>query len=1126
MPTHFLNNWMLAYWLLTCTSWYYSATIYAQDNRPEFQPGRLIIKIAPAWKSFCHIDRIDDLHLQKLFAQIGVKQVHQAFPPKKISNKHIAPDNGPIDLSQIYYLSYESSYSPPDAAQLLKQAAAIVYAEPEYIYYPLYTPNDPAIPDFFDRIQLKEAWDIDKGDTNVVIGIVDTGVNWEHWDLIGNCKFNYNDPINGIDDDNDGYVDNFHGWDLVGPDVRPGFIKPDNDPSPRLCGTFALTGHGSGVTGIAAAHTDNDTGMAGVGFRCKFLPIKTSGDSSTALVQAYQGLKYAADMGCKIINCSWGGTVRSDFGQDIVNYAVLNKRSVVLAAAGNAGADIKFYPASLDNVVSVGGLNNDDTYAGLTYSSAIDVSAPSGVLNTACNGNVEYSCCFSSWACPVAAGVAALIASRYPNYSPEQIAERLRVTSDDIYTVGSNAIYRDKLGKGRVNAYRALTERTPAIRMISYNLLDANNVPQAGDTMKFIVTLRNYLDASNALYASFTTADPFVTVINPNGGYGAYYGSIATLTNRDNSVSPIQIIISRDAPQDYRVQGRLRYVDGLYTDSEPFSFVINPSYANIGAGTATHSVKTTINSTGNFGYNDYPLNTQGIGFRLQMDNNTNNTVNYLYEGGLIIGRNKRQLVDNIRKATTDPFIFVKDSDFVAQANLFAQVPGQYADQEMKIQFNDNGATTTERIGINIKQQVYSFKSVPDNQYLIYRYTLYNPSKILLDSLYIGIYGDIDLGTDTTTLDSMEYDAQHKLLYAYGDETPGRDSHIGFMLLTDTHAVNAYVGSTTGIGGYRRFAYTDSAKFVALSSGLSNSKLYRTDVFGVLSAGPLFIEPNDSITVAFAVLAGRDLADIRAVAKQAEKKYHCTFEAKPLVVELGEPKTSCETAVLDGTTLGAAGYRWLPGGQTTPVITVANSGNYTLTVTDAYGCEYSDKVAVSLIKKPSMRFFISDSILDIGKNDTLFVSDSTPNVIRRVWNFGDGFGCDAANCMYQYRQPGIYQLTLEVENEYCKNVAVRIIQVINTSNRIKAANKPLVFKVYPNPAGSAIEILFDENTIMSSDIISLAIYNPAGQPVQQMEWSGRVATEQINLPNLPTGIYQIVLRAGDQIGSQSVFIQQN
>jgi PKD repeat protein len=148
------------------------------------------------------------------------------------------------------------------------------------------------------------------------------------------------------------------------------------------------------------------------------------------------------------------------------------------------------------------------------------------------------------------------------------------------------------------------------------------------------------------------------------------------------------------------------------------------------------------------------------------------------------------------------------------------------------------------------------------------------------------------------------------------------------------------------------------------------------------------------------------------------------------------------------------------------------------------------------------------------------------VIRRIWDFGDGFGCDAASCMYQYREPGIYQLTLEVENEYCKNVIIRTIQVINTTNRVKTANQQLVFKVYPNPAGSAIEIRFDENRVMSSDVVSLAIYNPAGQPVQQLEWKSSAATERIHLPHLPTGIYQVVLRAGDQIGSQSLVIQQN
>ena len=144
----------------------------------------------------------------------------------------------------------------------------------------MYQPNDPSADSVtqyhLKNIQAYLGWAISKGDTNTVIGIVDTGTDWDHPDLQDNIKHNYADTIDGVDNDNDGYIDNYRGWDLG---------ENDNDPSSSVS-SFGVH-HGTGVSGIAAATTDNSKGVAGVGFKCKFLPVKIFNDNNQLTLITY-----------------------------------------------------------------------------------------------------------------------------------------------------------------------------------------------------------------------------------------------------------------------------------------------------------------------------------------------------------------------------------------------------------------------------------------------------------------------------------------------------------------------------------------------------------------------------------------------------------------------------------------------------------------------------------------------------------------------------------------------------------------------------------------------------------------------------------------------------------------------
>ena len=128
--------------------------------------------------------------------------------------------------------------------------------------------------------------------------------------MVANYAYNYNDPVNGIDDDNDGYIDNFLGWDVA---------DNDNDAG------FGSSGHGINVGGLISAATDNVTGLSGAGFKTKLMPVKIDQSSTGQLTAAYKGIVYAADHGAFIINNSWGGTVYRQYEQEIINYAAVNR---------------------------------------------------------------------------------------------------------------------------------------------------------------------------------------------------------------------------------------------------------------------------------------------------------------------------------------------------------------------------------------------------------------------------------------------------------------------------------------------------------------------------------------------------------------------------------------------------------------------------------------------------------------------------------------------------------------------------------------------------------------------------------------------------------------------------------
>ena len=227
------------------------------------------------------------------------------FPVAPVPKKQ-----GDVDLAKFYVVKFSSPEDPFSLSEELSQLDEVQYAEPWFIYpiTKVFTPNDPSysLQWGLSKINATTAWDVEQGDTSVVVGDVDSGVEWTHPDLSENIWMNRNEiPGNNIDDDNNGYVDDIRGWDFAGADYQN--LQGDNNPAP----TGFNNEHGTTTAGTACAVTNNSTGVASIGFKCKVLAIKVSADNDSRapgglgyIIAGYQGIVYAALMGADVINCS------------------------------------------------------------------------------------------------------------------------------------------------------------------------------------------------------------------------------------------------------------------------------------------------------------------------------------------------------------------------------------------------------------------------------------------------------------------------------------------------------------------------------------------------------------------------------------------------------------------------------------------------------------------------------------------------------------------------------------------------------------------------------------------------------------------------------------------------------
>lgn len=485
-------------------------------NQTEaYHPTRLIVKFKPQAAQQMNLKMVSGVmttgisQLDNLNSQFKVKKQEKLF--KEFEKTALKSES----FSRIHILEVPEGTDLKQMKADYEKLPEVEYAELDYKVELFEEPNDPLFPhqwylnnlgveqnggqgyygidrtDYYNHILTLKfgTYDADvdalevfqRSDEKTVplVGIIDTGVDLDHEDLAANIWTNPGEIAgNGIDDDHNGFVDDIHGWDFSGNSTDS--VLEDNDPTDYL-------GHGTHCAGIVAAVRDNGMGVSGINTPCKIMVIKTFPMATTS-VQT-KAIVYAADMGCDVINMSWGGPYPSSLLEDAIDYA-LSKGTLPVAAAGNTSIEDNLYPGSLPQVLTVGASNSKDevTYFS-TYGEQIDVVAPGeDILSLRADYTDMYDWTpggahiinekyfladGTSMAAPCVVGVATYLKSVSPGISNDSLISIIERSADDIiYPFGGDSLYspgKDKYsGYGRVNLNSALQLLSGRLAKIDY----------------------------------------------------------------------------------------------------------------------------------------------------------------------------------------------------------------------------------------------------------------------------------------------------------------------------------------------------------------------------------------------------------------------------------------------------------------------------------------------------------------------------------------------------------------------------------------------------------------------------------------------------------------------------------
>ena len=436
--------------------------VHAQS---AYSPGQIIVKFRNAKPTLAHFRDLSERH--------GVTAMEPLFTDRRAKTIY------PHPMAGVYRVRL--SGDPVEAAGDYALRPDVVYAQPNYLFTHHQVPNDPR---YGDQSGLQTlGWEalyrsIGSAKKQIIVAIIDSGVDYDHEDLRDNIWHNAAE-VNGapgVDDDDNGYVDDVRGWDFTHAPGVPGlgdYLDRDNDPQDE-------SSHGTHAAGIVAAVRNNNAGIVGIAPDAQIMALRAGlsrleGGGFLEEDDLAAAILYAVENGAHVINMSWGGPERTFFLGDAIQYA--HAQGVVLvASAGNSGDEMG-YPAGNHHTIAVGATDHTDYRADFSSTGAVlDLVAPGVSVFSTRRNNSYARRSGTSFSAPHISGLAALILSRRPDLSPESVRGLLIASAIDLGAPGHDNDY----GGGRVSGER-LAARLGAFDSLTV-AIDSPANDEGGDT--------------------------------------------------------------------------------------------------------------------------------------------------------------------------------------------------------------------------------------------------------------------------------------------------------------------------------------------------------------------------------------------------------------------------------------------------------------------------------------------------------------------------------------------------------------------------------------------------------------------------------------------------------------------
>lgn len=684
----------------------------------------------------------------------------------------------------------------------------------------------------------------------------------------------------GVDGLHPALYNNWKGLD--GDSVAAWFDPAKHQAFPHTipdCGFSSCnTNHGTHVMGIMVGHDNNSGDTVGVALDAKWISAAVIDINGVSIIDAFE---WAADPDGDpntiadvpdVINHSWGV---SDIGCQNVFYNIIDNIEAlgivnIFAAGneGNQGASTIRNPANRANdSLDCFAVGNIDASTNTIYSSSSrgpsdcnsaikpNVVAPgTSIRSTLPNGNYG-SYTGTSMAAPHVSALVALLRQKNPNATVNEIKNAILTSTDQLGRTLPNNDY----GWGLIDCMAALNKISGTVASPNVKVYAFDHPPiNPGDTVVGTVVLKNLGADVNSISANLVNNNSALTILNGSANFG-------TINNNDTvrSGDSIRVIVADTVTVGSILSLDFNITNGTYTTTAKLFFLVEPKLQR---SFVTHNVGNIGFSLSNFGTfglgadSFFPIG--GVGFTYK--DTVKDTVNDMFEGGLMIGKGLNQVSDGIRNAAGEP-----DGDFGVSpgGNIAFVSPMPSVTQETSSRFNDERAENP--IGLEIAQNSYAFNYSPYQDFIILQYIIKNTTLSALNNIYVGLYLDWDI-TDYSQ-DAGGYESGDDFTWTAYKTTTILQNYRGVKIV-DGNTVTSFTG--TGDLVYYPEGFTESEKMSALIDGFGTADSLKdkaNDLFQVVST-KIDLTPNQIDTVAFALLAGDNFADIQNAANQSLQAY--------------------------------------------------------------------------------------------------------------------------------------------------------------------------------------------------------------------------------------------------------------